>query len=724
MFCRFIFTFLFFFFPIVSVSGDTLLPKQDTLITESAQFLRDKNYAAAIEHAREITNVPARNFIIGVASYHLENWKDSAEFLTNSSDDFALLGDYALYYRASALYQLNRNDEAKLLLRKLRKEFPGSPFIRVSDSLYADILFNGKDYTGALLAYRNYVEKYPSGQHALKALLQAALCREALGEKEKAGNQFRSIWLNYPDSPVAALAEKNLLRLKAEGVQISSFTAEEMYKRGVILYDLQKHKQALEAFNSIDHTSLPANLASRITLKTGQALFKSRQYKEAEQTFSKLETVGDREIAREASYWLAKTLDRRGKEQQAATIYQKIAENSPKSELADEALFNAALIKKSTGESGAAINLLERLVKNYPSSILVGKALWEDAWIRYGTRDYRGASVCLECLLDKPEFREKAMYWLGKARSVAGQEEEARALFNKLVTEYPYGFYALQYRKNGGLADVPVPAVGNRTPSLLPLPHGYERAKTLITLGLLEEAGMELSALRKKASGKSRTLDLARLYWEMQDYRSAMGLFRKIDGKNPYICIFLYPRAYSENVSRYAEHYKVPENLAYSIMRAESSFSRSVRSPVGAVGLMQVMPATARFITRDKTENINAAQLTHPELNVNLGLKHLKNLLLRYDNNFMLAIAAYNSGATPVDRWRKKFPVTREDEFIENISYPETREYVKKVLTSLTLYNSLYRSEIPGATAFVNKPSPAVPGIAASAADREVPQAN
>jgi soluble lytic murein transglycosylase len=72
-------------------------------------------------------------------------------------------------------------------------------------------------------------------------------------------------------------------------------------------------------------------------------------------------------------------------------------------------------------------------------------------------------------------------------------------------------------------------------------------------------------------------------------------------------------------------------------------------------------------------------------------MKHIKDLIRRYQGNLVLAVAAYNSGATPVDRWRRNFPDLKTDEFIENIPYPETREYVKKVLASMEIYKSLYR---------------------------------
>ncbi len=169
-----------------------------------------------------------------------------------------------------------------------------------------------------------------------------------------------------------------------------------------------------------------------------------------------------------------------------------------------------------------------------------------------------------------------------------------------------------------------------------------------------------------------------------------MGLFRNMGGIDSPEWNFCYPTAFSEHVSRYAGRYGVSESLAYSIMRAESNFYPSARSAVGAVGLMQIMPNTAKYLEKDKSGIDGEIQLTHPELNIKLGMKHLKDLIRRYQGNLVFAVAAYNSGATPVDRWRRNFSGLEKDEFIENIPYPETREYVKKVFSSMVIYRSLY----------------------------------
>jgi soluble lytic murein transglycosylase len=223
-----------------------------------------------------------------------------------------------------------------------------------------------------------------------------------------------------------------------------------------------------------------------------------------------------------------------------------------------------------------------------------------------------------------------------------------------------------------------------------------ERAQTLIALGLYEEAGKELAVLRKRNGSSFRgSLGHAGLYLAMNDYRSAMGLFNpealvKEEGKSPSVWAILYPAAFHDIVSRHTSNIGLDECITYALIRAESNFLPTARSPVGALGLMQLMPATAREIARNLGNEVSSSQLTNPEVNVRIGTLHLKDLIKSFNGNLVSAVAAYNAGSTPVRRWRKNFPSLQEDEFIENIPYPETREYVKKVLAAMEVYRQLY----------------------------------
>ncbi len=131
----------------------------------------------------------------------------------------------------------------------------------------------------------------------------------------------------------------------------------------------------------------------------------------------------------------------------------------------------------------------------------------------------------------------------------------------------------------------------------------------------------------------------------------------------------------------------VPISFMYGVARQESAFAAAARSSAGALGLMQLMPATAAATARNAGEPIPlTAALFDPAVNVHIASRHLAELLERYDGNRVLVAAAYNAGPHRVDRWLRDRPARPADVWIETIPFPETRDYVKNVMAFAYIY--------------------------------------
>jgi soluble lytic murein transglycosylase len=703
----------------VSVSRASLSPPDDRSLLLCAERLKKKEFSGARIAALQAQPSHKRDFVLGVTAYHLENWDEAERYLATSADGFPLLGDFALYYRAIALTKLSRSAEALAPLQRLKDEYPGSPFMRSSALLTADILYQTEDFRNALFSYQKFHDDYPSGNDSLKALFQSALCREKLGDLKGAIRDLRGIWLSYPAKSIAGQAESELERLRKVTDTVQPFTAEELFKRGCTLYDQRNYKKAAAEFSALSPGSLSKKQRGDLAFKTAMTRYRLRKNADAEQSFARLASPESPypEYRVEASYWLAQVYDRTGKDSEAVNTFLGLAQSHPESPLADKALFLAALIKKHERNHREALALFRKIVADYPGSSYAPRALWESAWSLYLSGNFAEAANTFALLSHDPTWREKALYWQGRALEASGSGEAAFSVYAEIQQEYPTGFYSLNIAKKFGIRSNRVPTLSTSDTIQLPEPFGMERAQTLITLGLYEEAGKELAALRKRNGSSFRgSLEHAGLYLAMNDFRSAMGLFRqealaRDDGNSPSVWAILYPAAFHEIVSRHTSNAGIDESITYALIRAESNFLPTARSPVGALGLMQLMPGTARQIARNLGDTVSSSQLTNPEVNVRIGTLHLRDLIVSFNGNLVSAVAAYNAGSTPVRRWRKSFPTLQEDEFIENIPYPETREYVKKVLAAMEVYRQLYglsestKKEPPASTIQEKSPS-------------------
>jgi len=631
---------------------------------------------------------------MGIASLKRGSSVDAAEVLGRAAKKYPLLADYALYYQAEAVRKEGLSAEAVLILQALQKGHPDSPLLKKSLLVEADTVFESGAYAPAAERYQKFIEKYPAGSDSLQASYHLAICKDKLGDGARAAAILRSLWLNSPGSSQAAKAEEDLQRLAAAGIVLKPFSAQELFRRASTLYEQRLYEQALTALRAIDTKGENQEFIDQVELKTGQTLLKSRHYKDAENCFKGLSRSASRvEVMSAAAYLMARAIEKSGRNEEAFNAYSLIASVFPESAEADDALLDAAFIRKFQYRPKATAVLLDNLQAAYPETKLKQRVVWEGGWANYLAGKFSVAAEQFTKLLTVAEYREKALFWHGRSLAAAGDVTAAEADFAALRKEFPFGFYTLAVQGDGAAAAVEtIPALGGTLPEMLPLPDGFERVKALIALGLIDDASTELAAGRKKLSKTKGDAGLARLYLELGNYNRAMSLYDTSLLKQPSSSrnawLFLYPQAFNGLVSKYSAQAGVEPSLAYAVMRAESSFSATATSPVGARGLMQLMAQTAGMIL--KATKIEPERLYDPELNIRLGTKHLRELLDKYNGNETAVIASYNAGATNVNRWLKTYVNLGAAEFIESIPFAETRDYVKKVLAAAALYKRLY----------------------------------
>jgi len=666
----------------------------EELLSQAAALFRLKDFGEAYLLAKKSAESPQRSFLLGVSALRLGKTEEALALLTEAEQKLPLAADYAALHQVEALLKMKKYPDAAAKAALFAKSYPASLLIRRMEKLQADILFETADFKGALKGFLAFVERYPSGSDSVDSLFHSARCREELGDKAGALQTYRNIWINNPVSTQAKKSHERLDLLEENGFKNGPYSSEELLKRASYLYSQSEFSESLKTLEMLAGNAQSPAVASRVELRTGMAHYRLRQYKPAEHVLSRAVGSPVTGISSEARFWLAKSLERQNQNERALAIYMELAAEGKKQEFADDALMEAAGLRRSLGLYAESALLFEQVAKMRPESKFMSRAVWEAAWCRYLTGEYPAAVSLFKGLLKDGAQREKVLYWTARSLENSGNPD-AGSFYRMLLDEYPAGFYATWHREQKGVKDTRE-ALGQRNAlAELPMAPGFEKPRLLASLGMLEDARSEMSAIRKKNGEKKEFFPaLSRIYMEMGDYVSAISLFAQNrppiwdKGTLPLWTVG-YPLAYTGLVSQNAAANTLSEGLIYALIRAESGFSPTTKSHAGAIGLMQMMPATARQTAREKG-TFNPQRLTVPEYNIRLGTRHLRDLMKTYDGDVLFVAAAYNAGSTALERWRKSFRGLKKDEFIESIPYQETRDYVKKVYASAATYRQLY----------------------------------
>jgi soluble lytic murein transglycosylase len=284
---------------------------------------------------------------------------------------------------------------------------------------------------------------------------------------------------------------------------------------------------------------------------------------------------------------------------------------------------------------------------------------------------------------DSPRWQ----YWRGRVLELLGRTEEARRLYQTVALQRDYhGFLAAE--RIGvpyTVTATPLTSTATELEMLLATSPGLARARELYILGRETEAEAEW---RQVLRGLDRTgLQRAALLAHRWDWHpQAIATIARADYWDDLELRF--PLAYRDQILTNARARALDPAWVYGIIRQESGFRAVARSPVGALGLMQMLPATAQEMAKlvqDSTEGL-PERLLEPDTNIRLGVGYLQKLLGELQENPVLATAAYNAGPNKVKRWLPTGTALSADLWAETIPYQETRGYVQRVMEYATLY--------------------------------------
>jgi soluble lytic murein transglycosylase len=392
-----------------------------------------------------------------------------------------------------------------------------------------------------------------------------------------------------------------------------------------------------------------------------------------------------------ASVSLAKLVRTHAKLQLSADALRRLYKDFQKADLSEPAVDTLRLLRRvdTLDETGAS-------------------DLWERGWLSYQAGDRAAAVASWSVLGDLyPEDgdAQRGRYWQARALEEMGQREEAHALFRQIVASSDTSdFYARQAL--AGLGETAAPAsaemLSQAQPGTWPAEPVLRRAKLLTDLGLDDLASQELELVAAGASSRDVLALKGLILCHKGDQRTGLVLLREAypalggpnQGNVPAEVLFAYyPLTFGDQIRECARETGLPGHLIAGIIRQESAFDPRATSPVGARGLMQLMPDTAREMSHKVGVPYAPERLYDPQVSVRLGAVYFKELLDRFDGNVELALASYNGGPNRIQRlWTEKGPDAQLADFLETLNIDESRNYVKRILVLADSYRQLYPS--------------------------------
>ncbi|MGL1933636.1 MAG: transglycosylase SLT domain-containing protein [Fibrobacterales bacterium] len=310
-------------------------------------------------------------------------------------------------------------------------------------------------------------------------------------------------------------------------------------------------------------------------------------------------------------------------------------------------------------------------------------------------------------------------FYLGKAYLKLNKRREAQNWFLKTIKDYPVGFYAHRARhyliNDSLMIEDSIPSISlleyteeetiawlqnQQNKKTVIDPTQLLQVETLLALGCWDEAELRYKRIYKSKVGRLDFMyQFSKLFLRYgniaQSYRISRQMAWRLDRRELMssprpLMELLYLRPYFDKVTYHAKKMEVEPYFVLALMRQESIFDSDIESFAGAHGLMQIMPATGKELARrENIVDFDPERLFNPYLAIRLGIRYIGDLMKRWDNEY-LVLSNYNAGPRPTKRWKKNNGHLDTEMFVEEISYWETRDYLKKVMGNYWTYQMIW----------------------------------
>ena len=702
----------------------------------SRTALAEGRYQLALDTLTKLTNeypdstyAARAYFLMGEAHAKLNQPQQAADSYNLYSTKIpGVLDGYVQEYRGDALLQI--------------KDYTGA-INAYTSALHASRLDDGLtlqikiaqaradfgDYAGALTAYDQIFASATNDYIRAQMDYLAGNAHEKLGQSDEANTRYLHTVENYPLSYFSYLA---LVELVDANVPVSELN------RGLVDYFAARYDVALAAFDryiaetqdqATDGTAQYYRALTLIELqRTDEAIAALDSFIKAYPSHPRWADAWEEKSFLE---WAVKGDNLAG----AKTLIDFVAA-VPSSPSAPEFLFTAARITERDNRLDEAAQLWERVANEYSASEQVSSALFLAGISRYRLNDYQGALTTFQrnlLLSIDPEDRARAYFWIGKTQTALGDNIGAQESWQQGQAVDSTNYYSIRARdmllgnspfQSALTTNLDIDLAQERknaeawmritfnlptdtdlsTPGALAQDPRFVRGTELWELGMYDEARLEFESLRE--SVKTNAADSFRLANHLLDiglYRSAVFAARQVltlaglESQSaslsapPYFNHVRYGLYYHDLIIEQAQTYGLDPLFMFSVIRQESLFEGFVRSTAGAHGLMQIIAPTGAQIAGELGWPLNYKEedLYRPIVSVRFGAYYMDKNRDQLGGNLYAALAAYNGGPGNAIAWNQ-LAGNDPDLFLEVVRFEETRNYIRFIYEIFNTYKNIY----------------------------------
>ncbi len=632
------------------------------------------------------------------------------ELFLRTLDRGFILEDYSLHFLAQIAAAGGNAQAARQYYAQLQQKFPESIWLPHAKLQLAKFALADKNYATAVELCRGLRGLRPKREIADEAAYLLAQAYEGNGDWRQAYGAYQELRRSAPLSAWDGPARKAVGMLRDQFPELfQPAGVDAQLAEADLLTKEQAYSDAEKAYRKLLDQTLGGNFRPRVLAGLGNLYRVQRKRDEAILVLTEIvQSFSENAEAPPALHQLAQIYWNRDEDAKALEYFKLMRERYPKSPYADFAANATARIYESGGKTEDALAAYQALAKQGTEAQWREEGGWRAAWIYYFRKDDYNANATFKRLAaskDANKYRLAALYWQARTAARMAQMEDAKRLYLTILSDGEESYYktvaAARLAALGALPEEKkvdaAPPEGK--PPVLTGAQSFHllRAQELTEISLQTLAIPELDEVKNLSSEDVAVrLLLLREYGRSGAYNRIVTLSNQapLTRYGEELARYRYPLAYWETVQKVAKENGIDPYLVVSLMRQESLFDPRALSPAAAHGLMQMLHSTAaRTAARLKLAAPSREKLFEPELNLKLGIHHMKELLQRFSNNYVKAIAAYNAGAEAVSRWETRYAGVEDDEFVERIPYTETQLYVKLVLRNLRVYKKLYSEQ-------------------------------